>query len=79
MGRKAEDWGSTVSEGVSFLFIKTDAVEYQSSPLGTASFFLARKNDVSVKPPSHLPLAPSLRMLRAISRLPRRLHGVVLN
>ena len=43
MGRKAEDWGSIVSERVSFLFTKTDAVEYQSSPFGTASFFLTRK------------------------------------
>lgn len=79
MGRKAEDWGSIVSEGVIFLFTQTDSVEYQSSALGTASFFSARKNDRSVKPPSHLPLAPGLRMLRATSRLPRRLHGVVLN
>jgi hypothetical protein len=43
MGHEAEDWGSIVSEGVIFLFIQTDSVKYQSSPLSTASFFLARK------------------------------------
>jgi len=43
MGRKAEDWGSIVSEGVIFLFTQTDSVEYQSSALGTSSFFSARK------------------------------------
>jgi len=43
MGRKAEDWGSIVSEGVIFLFTQTDFVEYQSSALGTASFFSATK------------------------------------
>jgi hypothetical protein len=43
MGRKAEDWGSIVSEGVIFLSTQTDSVEYQSSPLGTARFSLLEK------------------------------------
>jgi hypothetical protein len=43
MGRKAGEWGSTASEGVTFLFTQTDSVEYQSSPLGTASVSLLEK------------------------------------
>jgi hypothetical protein len=32
MGRKAEDWGSTVSEGVIFLFTQTDSGKYEFRP-----------------------------------------------